>query len=251
MYNVKMLCYDNTKKKYYEDMFSCCFNTKEDAKNAAIQAAVQEVTELNLPDANGKLPKRVYSVSIDYATGNVRSEYRTKTAIYPLTQYFVVPAEYVYLSDLNTDISLENKGLECVDFRCTKDLSQYIDSMLFDSGTLIAEASFNTTNNKQSAKVELVVRGAVRVEADGNIYTSPSEFPDWLKERIQKNPNGWQYLDTDDKKVFYHDSNWFEFIVTPDGACSDGVMYEADLSKDTPEGIYQAMIEILHDYFKE
>lgn len=122
MYNIKMLCYDNTKKKCYEDMFSCCFNTKEDAKNAAIQAAVQEVTELNLPDANGKLPERVYSVSVDYATGNVRSEYRTKTAIYPLTQYFVVPAEYV-----------------------------------FDSGTLIAEASFNTTNNKQSAKVQAVV----------------------------------------------------------------------------------------------
>ena len=66
MYNVKMLCYDNTKKKRYEDMFSCCFDTKEDAKNAAIQAAVQEVTELNIPDVNGKFPKRVYSVSIDF-----------------------------------------------------------------------------------------------------------------------------------------------------------------------------------------
>lgn len=69
MYNIKMLCYDNTKKECYEDMFLCCFNTKEDAKNAAIQAAVQEVTELNLPDANGKLPERTYSISIDYATG--------------------------------------------------------------------------------------------------------------------------------------------------------------------------------------
>lgn len=249
MYNVKMLCYDNTKS--YENMFSCCFDTKEDAKNAAIQAAVQEITELNLPDANGKLPERIYSVSVDYATGNVRSEYRTKTAIYPLTEYFVVPAEYVYLSDLDTDISLENKGLEYAHFCCAKDLSQYTDSMLFDSNTLIAEAFFNTTNNKQSAKVELVTRGAVRVEANGNIYTSPSEFPNWLKERIQKHPNGWQCLDTEDKKVFCHDSNWFEFIVTPDGACSDGVMYEADLSKDTPEGIYQAMVDILHDYFKE
>ena len=251
MYNIKMLCYDNTKKKRYEDMFSCCFDTKEDAQNAAVQAAVQEVTELNLPDANGKLPKRVYSVSIDYATRNVRSEYRTKTAIYPLTEYFVVPAEYVYRSDLNTDTSSKNKELECAHFCCTKDLSQYISSMLFDSDTLIAEAFFNTTNNKQSAKIELVTRGAVRVEADGNIYTSPSEFPDWLKERIRKYPNCWRYLDTEDKKVFCYDSNWFEFIVTPDDACSDGIMYEADLSKDTPEGIYQAMIEILHDYFEE
>lgn len=95
MYNIKMLCYDNTKKECYEDMFSCCFDTEEDAKNAAIQAAAQEVTELNIPDVNGKLSERTYSISIDYATGYIRSEYRTKSAIYPLTEYLVVPAEHV------------------------------------------------------------------------------------------------------------------------------------------------------------
>lgn len=163
----------------------------------------------------------------------------------------IVSSKYVYLADLNTDISLENKGLECAYFCCAKDLSQYTDSMLFDSDTLIAEAFFDTANNKQSAKIELITRGAVRVEADGNIYTSPSDFPDWLKERIQKHPNGWQYLDTEDKEVFCYDSNWFEFLVMPGDTCCDGFMYEADLSKDTPEGIYQAMIEILHNYFKE
>lgn len=111
MYNIKMLCYDNTRKECYEDMFLCCFDTREDAKNAAIQAAVQEVTELNLPDANGKLPERTYSVSIDYYTEDIRSEYRMKNVIYPLTEYLVVPAEYVYFSDLNTDISLEENML--------------------------------------------------------------------------------------------------------------------------------------------
>lgn len=122
--------------------------------------------------------------------------------------------------------------------------------MLFDSDTeTIAEGYFETDNAQEKIWIELCVRGYVRVEADGLIYTSPSDFPDWLKERIKKHPNGWQYLETEDKEVFCHDSNWFELLVTSESGYCSGYVYESDLSKDTPEDVYRTMLEIARDYF--
>lgn len=69
------------------------------------------------------------------------------------------------------------------------------------------------------------------------------------EERIKKHPNGWQYLETEDKEVFCHDSNWFELLVTSESGYCNGYVYESDLSKDTPEDVYRTMFEIARDYF--
>lgn len=144
----------------------------------------------------------------------------------------------------------QKQDIVCSLFTCDSDLSKYTDSMLFDSDTeTIAEGYFETDNVQEKIWIELCVRGAVRVEADGLIYTSPSDFPDWLKERIKKHPNGWQYLDTEDKEVSCHDSNWFELLVTSERGYCSGYVYESDLSKDTPEDVYRTMFEIARDYF--
>lgn len=145
----------------------------------------------------------------------------------------------------------QKQDVVCTRFDCDPDLSKYTDSMLFDSDTdTIAEGIFKKTiDGRGELRIELCVRGAVRVEADGLIYTSPSDFPDWLKERIKKHPNGWQYLETEDKEVFCHDSNWFELLVTSERGYCSGYVYESDLSKDTPEDVHRTMLEIARDYF--
>ena len=144
----------------------------------------------------------------------------------------------------------QKQDIVCSLFTCDSNLSKYTDSMLFDSDTeTIAEGYFETDNDQEKIWIELCVRGAVRVEVDGLIYTSPSDFPDWLKERIKKHPNGWQYLETEDKEVFCHDSNWFELLVTSESGYCNGYVYESDLSKDTPEDVYRTMFEIARDYF--
>lgn len=67
-----------------------CYKTERDAKNAAIQIAVQ-----NVPDADNHLLERTYLVST--YTGSdaccIRSEYRENSKIYPLTEYYVVSSE--------------------------------------------------------------------------------------------------------------------------------------------------------------
>lgn len=92
MYRIKMLCYDEQNQAPYEDVSLKSYNSEQDAKNAAIQIAIQEISELNLPDADNHLPERAYSVSI-YTGSNacyIRSEYRENDKIYPLTEYYVV-----------------------------------------------------------------------------------------------------------------------------------------------------------------
>lgn len=135
-------------------------------------------------------------------------------------------------------------------FGCDPDLSKYTNSMLFDSDTKsIAEGYFETDNAQEKIQIELCVRGAVRVEADGKIFTSSSEFPAWLKECIKKHPYGWQYFETDSRKVYCHEINRFELLVTSGRGYFGSYVYKGDLSKDDPEDVYRTMLEIARDYF--
>lgn len=92
MYRIKMLCYDEQNHAPYEDVSLKSYNSKQEAKNAAIQIAVQEVSELNVPDADNHLPERTYLVSTYTGSDTccIRSEYRENNKIYPLTEYYVV-----------------------------------------------------------------------------------------------------------------------------------------------------------------
>lgn len=132
-------------------------------------------------------------------------------------------------------------------FWCDDNLSQYVDSMLFDSGEQIAEMIFE--DNGKEVYLSLEVRGEVKVYFgdDGPAYRYPSEFPAFLKELIKANPGRW---DTEDG-VYVDMNNWFEYIYDIDGEYSDGIMCEWDISKATPEDIKKEMLEICEYLIKE
>lgn len=123
-------------------------------------------------------------------------------------------------------------------FECNDNLSQYVDSMLFDSGEEIATMEFEY--NGKIINISLEVRGEVRVDFNGVRYNRPSEFPLELKELIKGNPANWDCEDN----VYVDMNNWFEYIYTIDDKYSDGVMCEWDISKWGPDEIKKEMIEI-------
>lgn len=126
-------------------------------------------------------------------------------------------------------------------FQCNE-LSQYTDSMLFDSGEQIAAMEYEYGNTH--INIYLEVRGEVRVDFDGVTYRRPSEFPDVLKELIKTNPGCWDCEDY----VYVDMNNWFEYIYVVDNEhwneYMDGVLCEWDISKGTPEHIKKEMLEI-------
>lgn len=154
-------------------------------------------------------------------------------------------------------------GLECIDFYCDRDLSKYIDSMLFDSDDdPIAFGEFKMRGKDEIFNIELVVNGEVRLNYKGSTYTCPYDFPEELKERIRRNPDGWStYASSgegnDDECGDIHVimNNWYEYLIGQKkgdiNVFYDGVMYEADLSKDTPIGVFKKMIDIAYDFLND
>lgn len=126
-------------------------------------------------------------------------------------------------------------------FQCNE-LSQYTDSMLFDSGEQIAAMEYGCGNTH--INIYLEVRGEVRVDFDGVTYRRPSEFPDVLKELIKTNPGCWDCEDY----VYVDMNNWFEYIYEIDNErwnnYMDGVLCELDISKGKPEDVKKEMLEI-------
>ena len=123
-------------------------------------------------------------------------------------------------------------------FKCNDNLSQYIDSMLFDSGECVAEMKCELDNG-DLCTISLEVRGEVKVDFDGNRYREPSGFPEELKKLIKE----YHMWDCDDR-VYVDMNNWFEYIYTINDKYSNGVMCEWDISKGCPEDIKKEMIEI-------
>ena len=129
-------------------------------------------------------------------------------------------------------------------FKCNDNLSQYVDSMLFDSGECIAEMECELNNN-YTCIVSLEVRGEVKVYwgDDRQVYKYPSDFPEALRELIEINPGCWDYED----HVYVDENNWFEYIYTVKDDTyqySDGIMCEWDISGGTSDDIKKEMIEI-------
>ena len=142
---------------------------------------------------------------------------------------------------------LEEK-MRCLEFECDTDLKQYVDSMLFDE-VCIATGVFE--NNNKTLTIDLKVCGDVSVTFKGEIYRTPSEFPDELIDIIRKHPNDWEYYSPSGEKndnaegdVYVGLNNWFEYVF--DG---DGEVYEEDLSKANPEAIKRDMQKIAAQYF--
>ena len=130
--------------------------------------------------------------------------------------------------------------MKIINFECDKNLSQYVDSMLFDSNTIIA--SMTCEINEHQINIDLMTRGYVNVEYKGDTYRYPSEFPQELKIKIKENPNWW-----DDEDVYIDENNWFEYIYddTINGKTySDGIVFEDDLSKYSVEQVKDDMVEV-------
>lgn len=144
---------------------------------------------------------------------------------------------------------------DCIkEFKCVEDLTPYVDSMLFDSNTVIATMKYE--DDDWELFIDLGVRGDVRVEYKGETYRYPSDFPDELIERIKTNPNWWDITspsgegEDDGSNVYIQDNNWFEYIFDirhkrRNIDYTEGELYEADLSEDTPEGIKEDMFRLL------
>lgn len=83
-------------------------------------------------------------------------------------------------------------------FYYDEDLIGIKDSLELDSGQIVAELEFD------DLLVRLLTAGDVRVVFNDDVFKTPSQFPDELKELIR---NGKLY---DDKRVYVDMSNWFE-----------------------------------------
>ena len=108
-----------------------------------------------------------------------------------------------------------------VKFESYVDMTKIKDSMQLDSGTTICRYK---TTHALSAVIE--VRGEVNVTYKGENYRRPSEFPDELKERIEKNPGFWDVCapsgepDGDDgSDIYVGNNNWFEIFVFEGDYC--------------------------------
>lgn len=130
--------------------------------------------------------------------------------------------------------------MRVIGFKVFEDLSKFKDSMLFDSGTIIA--TIECEYNEHIVQMDLKVCGYVKVYYKGDCYRYPSEFPQELKEIIKENPNGWNYVDDN---IEVCENNWFEYIFTESfegHSYSDGIMFEDDLSKYSEEELKEDMI---------
>ena len=168
-------------------------------------------------------------------------------------EYSYIGSDSAFLCPLDTDINEDWKWeiisvkpnypkdlLVCTEFTCEEDLTKYKDSMMFDSGENIATGKFQY--NDQELNIYLDISGEVAVTFEGVTYHRPSEFPEELKEKIRKNPNNWEYSDESD--IYVGLNNWFEYIYD-----YNGVVFEDDLSKATPQRIRIDMQEIAEQYF--
>lgn len=145
---------------------------------------------------------------------------------------------------------MENKVM-CLEFNCDDNLSQYTDSMLFDSGTVIASGKFEKEG--RIFNIYLEVNGEVAVTYKGEVYHSPSDFPEELTERI-RNTTWWDVCspseegDDVESNIYVGMNNWFEYLYGEE-CIDDGTVYEADLSRATKEEIFEDMRYIAEHYF--
>ena len=127
-------------------------------------------------------------------------------------------------------------------FSCEKDLSKYVDSMLFDSGEHIAHIEYEDDKGNK-LNIDLMICGEVKITIGDNVYDSPREFPESLKEYIKNHPNNW---DCTYKDAYIVNNNWFEFIYSHNGY-TDGIVFEGDLSEYSNEQLKMEMIDLI-DY---
>lgn len=168
-------------------------------------------------------------------------------------------AEYVsgsYQVDVdNVEDCLQYQGycsddpVICMKWSCADNISQYTDSMLFNEGEIIAEATFaeaGTLDKDDLVTYQLRVAGDVKVKFDGNIYKNYDQFPNELKQLIKDNPNEWENIE----RVEVIDRNWFEYYSKEDSDAN--FVFEEDVPTaftNDPQKVLNDMAEMAAQYY--
>lgn len=118
-------------------------------------------------------------------------------------------------------------------------LCDCIDSMLFDSGTVIARYGTADTH------VKLCVAGSVSVFYDHSIYFSASEMPEELLTMF-KDGTVWE-----SDNVSVNLNNWFAVCYVEHGIVTDDEVYESDIAKMTVDELEASLAEWLKWYEEE
>lgn len=162
--------------------------------------------------------------------------------------------------------------VQVADYQVHQELSECVDSMLFDSDTNIAYLSAKTSDGRFTASVDLMVRGEVSVTYKGKTYRKPSQFPKELRDRIKAHPGSWEFSDgekdlsklsdeelsflmeqfdpdncalEDEDELYISCNNWFEYIYTVRGEGyeqADGVLFEENLATLSNDDLQVAML---------
>ena len=134
-------------------------------------------------------------------------------------------------------------------FNADKNLAQYVDSMLFDSGTVIAGIEAMILSGLTIA-VSLTVCGSVAVTYKGMAYHKPSEFPEDLRKQIAARAEASDPCapETEDYDVTLN--NWFEYVYEVQDAAgdivrSDGILCEDDIHTMTEDQLRSEMEEVV------
>lgn len=146
---------------------------------------------------------------------------------------------------------------EIKEWECKKDLTPYVDSMLFESGTSICQLTVEYPRGVRIG-LDLVVAGEVSVTYKGEAYHSPTDFPEELVELIKAHPGedfnvyfpSGEGNDDAEGDCYVTLNNWFELmfkLITPDDESldgfTDGDVFESDISKMSPEALQADLLE--------
>lgn len=138
------------------------------------------------------------------------------------------------------------------EFKTYLSLGRCADSMLFDSGTLVA--NIFATKGDYSVSVKLKVVGDVAVVYRNRVYHTYFDFPTGLKERIAEHPGNWQHV-AGKQDVQINLNNWFEYqwvIHGPNYFCKSGCMLcEDDLHLMTEDGLKEEMLEVVNQVIED
>lgn len=123
----------------------------------------------------------------------------------------------------------------------TDDLSQYTDSMLFDSGETIAKLKYGNW----SCYVDIT--GEKRVYYKDDIYKYANDYPEELIEAFK---NG---TADNNEDIYISENNWFDIVVYKDGEYIADDVVGYDISKYDKKQLKEMMKEYLNEvinYYK-
>lgn len=113
------------------------------------------------------------------------------------------------------------------------DLTDVADSLLIESGTVIAELQ---SVNENYSHCSIEVKGEIRILWNDEIYESPFSYPDDLIEAIK---SGHIYTDSD---CYIDLNNWFEIFYEIEGHEDSDVL---DVDFHTPNEVLSIMLDYI------